>query len=750
MSRIINNNTKKGVNVRKNYLGFLLLSSTLLSAELTKEVKDQPIQLADLVVIGSKDSVTDLVGNGSYLDTEDIRFHNYANVNQVLRKVPGVYIREENGFGLFPNISLRGVDSSRSKKVTLMEDGILIAPAPYCAPETYYSPTIGRMSGLEVLKGSCQTKYGPHTTGGVINYLSTPFTLERQGYLKSSYGMDGDFRLHTYFTDQKETDLGVFGYLIEYYQQQNDGFKNIQGDSKESGFKKSEPMLKLFWEPKGDLYQRFELKLAYSDATANESYLGITKADFREDPYQRYNGSRFDEFNSQHATSYLRHYIEISDDVRLTTTGYYNDYHRNWYKIAKVNGGSLSEAVATGGNAANLATLKGGAGTLDVRANNRDYYSYGIQTTTGIDFKTDSLDHELELGLRFHCDGVRRFQHDDIYTQNAAGQITNIAFGAPGSESNRRQETKATALSIEDKMSFGKWSVTPGIRYEHLEMNYSDHNAGTDTQYGTMDIFAGGIGVNYKESESLSFFGGIYKGISTPSPRGHIKDDLDEEHSVTTELGSRYNFSQKGALETTVFYSEFKNLIVGGNLVDGNEETENAGDVTSFGLELKLEQDLDELTDWGINMPVWCAFTWTHARLDGDSQTKDAKSLFSGGKDGNCVPYIPEYQISLGIGLHGERTGCELTATWIDDTFTTANNSSQEVNPITGTPDARFGKTDEYFVVNVTTYYKITEDLKVFASIHNLFDDVYVASRHSDGIRPGQPFSAMLGFEYFF
>ena len=121
----------------------------------------QPILLDPVTVIGSAEDIVDLPGSGAYLDTEEIREQTRTNINRVLAEVPGVYVREEDGFGLFPNISLRGVDGGRSSKVTVMEDGILTAPAPYSAPGAYYFPNVARMSAVEVLKGSSQVKYGP-------------------------------------------------------------------------------------------------------------------------------------------------------------------------------------------------------------------------------------------------------------------------------------------------------------------------------------------------------------------------------------------------------------------------------------------------------------------------------------------------------------------------------------------------------------------------------------------------------------
>ena len=69
----------------------------------------------------------------------------------------------------------------------MMEDGINIAPAPYSAPDAYYSPLAGKMHSIEILKGSSQFRYGPHTTGEVVNYQTTPIDFGQRAYGSVSY-----------------------------------------------------------------------------------------------------------------------------------------------------------------------------------------------------------------------------------------------------------------------------------------------------------------------------------------------------------------------------------------------------------------------------------------------------------------------------------------------------------------------------------------------------------------------------------
>ena len=105
---------------------------------------------------------------------------------------------------------MRGAAAERSAKIALMEDGVLIAPAPYSAPAAYYFPLVTRMSRIEVVKGPAAIQYGPNTVGGAIDLIGEPMPGERGAYVDLAGGSDRYGKLHARAAERRRR-WGVMG-----------------------------------------------------------------------------------------------------------------------------------------------------------------------------------------------------------------------------------------------------------------------------------------------------------------------------------------------------------------------------------------------------------------------------------------------------------------------------------------------------------------------------------------------------------
>lgn len=766
------------------------LSVSSLSAQNARSSGNQlatddsaPLMLEGISVIGSKENVERLPGAGSFVDAAEIRDFGYDDLNQVIRRIPGVHIRQEDGYGLFPNVSLRGVSTTRNSKLTIMEDGILMAPAAYSAPSAYYSPNVGRMSGLEILKGSSQIKYGPETTGGVINYLSTPIPTDSRGFLSAAYGSNHDIRVHANYGSTTATSWGSFGYLVENVYRETDGFKTINATSgggyagsDKTGFSRNEPMVKFRVGLDSGKPQSIEFKYGRSDIDADETYLGLTESDFRADPFQRYAATRYDNISTEQERISLRYAVRPTDDFKLSLTAYQTTFARNWYKLN--DAGTLTsgfknaaESLAGEHGAALIDVLKGdAAGYLRVRANNRTYEAQGLEAHATWDLATDTATHRIEAGLRLHQDFIDRFQWQDIYTQAADGSAALTTPGTPGTQSNRRAESEALAFFIQDTVSIGRLAITPGLRIERIEYtdirrstNPASLNTITAVSEKTLTTFAPGLGFTWQADEQVTWFGGIHRGISPPGP-GSAGNTLEEETSISFEAGIRFNNQSDFSSELVVFHTAFNDLIVEDNAGGGGSSgvTQNIGEVDSSGVELALAYDPSISRGWDFRNPWNFSATYSHAVLGNDVNATGsgggvAESIFSGGRKGNELPYIPTYQFAIGTGIVRNAWSLFADAYYQPSTYASANNSDAQINPdasaaagLQPRADSRYGSVDPYFLLDVSMHYRLNERATLKLAITNILDREYISSRVPIGPRPGPPRTATAGVDFKF
>lgn len=698
-----------------------------------------------IMVVGDHERADELPGSAHVIGPMELKRQKQGvdDIHRMLRQIPGVNIQEEEGYGLRPNIGMRGTGVDRSSKITLMEDGVLIAPAPYAAPSAYYFPTAGRMRSLEVRKGSSQIKYGPRTNGGVLNLVSSeiPQALSLDG--KLGFGSDSAGQGHLNLGGTH----GNFGWLLESYQVKTDGFKELDGGG-DTGFHVGDYLAKLRYQTSLDarVFQQFEVKLGSTEQDSEETYLGLTDEDFALNPNRRYAASQSDRFDSNHRQYQARHFVALPGGLDVTTIAYRNTFARNWFKLQSIGGNSISRIFGDPESYASELDIARGADsdpdTMKVRANNRQYYSQGIQSVLGLHRRLGGAQHRFEFGFRYHQDQEARLQHEDGF-QMSGGRMSRTSFGAPGSQSNRLSDAEARSVFFQDEIQWDRWTVIPGIRYENIDLTRTDFSKTdpgrtnpTRIRTNGVQVVVPGLGVNFDASQNVRLFGGVHKGFSPPGPGS--SQFTESEDSINYEFG--VGLGQPGFnTQLVAFYSDYGNLLGADTLAVGGSGTGdlyNGGEARVVGMEASVSFDPVASLQSEFSLPVQIAYTVT------DGQFRNAfDSAFGPWGDvivGDKLPYLPRHQFYASFGV---RTG-----KW-DAGFDTHWGSSMRTVAGQG-PAPLLERTDAYAVLNLSTEYELSQRASLFANVQNLTNNRYIVARRPAGVRPGLPRLFMAGIHF--
>ena len=710
--------------------------------------------LDTLLVTGSPESAAKVGGSATFITKEEIEKFSYTDINRTLRLVPGVQLQEEDGYGLRPNIGIRGSGNDRNNKIVIMEDGVLMAPAPYAAPAAYYFPFMGRIEAIEVVKGPAAIKYGPSTVAGAINLFSTSIPENEGGGLSGSLkvlgGEDSTLRVHGYAGGwMPMSDAWEAGILVETLQDRTDGFKTVDGGG-DTGYRVQDYVGKLGFRSTAasGLRHAFEFKVQVSDEHSDETYLGLTLADFAANPYRRYAASRLDEMNVDHKVFQASHRVDFSNDTNLTTTAYYTETARAWYKINDVRQTgapgwtNLSNAISDPANSTERDILRGIAdGQIRVRNNNREYYTAGIQSVLGTSFLTGDISHFLEVSARYHEDEEDRFQNQDVYDMTS-GQLTLVTAGAPGTQENRVGDAKAWSFFVQDTIDWGNLTVTPGLRYESIKLrrtDYADPARSTVllVRENSVDVLIPGIGAVYYLNDEWQLVGGVHRGFVAPGPGS----TSDAEKSINYEAGFRYGAGAV-SFEMIGFYNDYSNLLgtctasTGGGCVIGTQF--DGGEVDVKGVELTAGYDAAALLGTSFSVPLAAVYTYT----DTEFKTSFASGFGPWGTvmAGDELPYVPKHALTLSAGIEGEGWRANLLANYVDKTRSVAGRGAIPNNELI----------DDRIILDFSTEVEIVPGVSLIGIVENLTDEVYNVSFDPAGARPGKPRTILGGVRFDF
>ena len=710
--------------------------------------------LETLTVIGTAGGKRNVGGSIDYIDAETLDVQGHSDILRVLRAVPGVNIQEEEGYGLRPNIGLRGSGSDRNSRIMIMEDGVPVAPAAYASPSAYYFPSTARINAVEVTKGPAVIQYGPRTTGGAIHLFSTPIPEATEGYAEILFGDYGRQRLHAWMGTRQELTSNIdFGILIETYQDEADGFLERDTDGADTGFDVNDYVIKTgLYADGAQMPWSLELKYQTKDETSNQTYLGLTEADFAANPLRLYDAAGNDQMNNDNELFQLTGKISPNTDTTVTVIAYSNEVARNWYKLQGVNAAGNGASGDVGissilGDPVTYAAeydLLRGVTSLDdslvVRANNRKYFSRGLAANIDTTATFAGLDHNINAGIRVHEDEEDRFQKEDAY--RLLGGVLDITTGGPaGGTTNRVTGAEATSIFLLDRIELtDRFQVTGGLRFENYDVTREDfstadptRSAGpTGVRTNSNDIVLPSLSAVYNLTDEIDLIGGVHKGFS---PAG--ASAADNEESWQYEIGTRFNRGTL-SLEAIAFYNDYANLLGECTLSSGGDcpagEAFNGDAALVTGLELTGTWDAAQTIGLSsLSVPLSAAYSFT----DTEFQTTFDSAFFGNVTSGDELVYVPEHQLTVSGGFIADTWGLNALINYVSEARSEPGQAAIPANE----------SIDERTLVDLSAYYEIAEGIRLKAKVENLFDEAYLAARRPAGLRPGKPQEVLVGFE---
>lgn len=643
-----------------------------------------------IVVTGSllgNSEVADLktyTGNRSIITSDQIERTAARSIDTALQQVPGIKIKDETGTGVLPNISVRGLDSSRSGYAQVLLDGIPMTLAPYGhSGQSLFPATLFMIDRIDVARGGASIQYGPNNVGGVINLISKPIPTDWETSVNERMTFFGDS--NTLF----DTNISTGGAVNEDFSMRFDG--NItKGESfrEHSDTDIKNLMLKTLWNI--DEQNSLDATLQYYDAFSELPGALNTPA-YEADREQSLRPN--DEFNADTKRVSLK-YSHVLDDSKVIDYGeidlrvFGNKSSRNFqwdfYDSSKDTDGNLGTSWSdTTQDATHL------------RNSPRDFTVFGIEPTASLLIDGDISQHII-AGARYINENISyQLNHIDKSTQTATRPR------------DWQMDTNAMAYYVSNKVGFfdDTLSVTPGIRYEDVRMTFT--NVGQDySQDNHVTEWLPGITLGYEFSSSWFAYTNAQRSLRTPQISQLWPKDqtLESELSWNYEAGVRFTPTERSNLSIAAYRIDFENKVE----YDRNVSMfVNIGQTRNQGIELEGTYSPMSLPD--------LVLTGAYNYLD----TEQLDGEFAG----NELAYVSKHQLSASALYSIKDVDLGLMAFYYSKSFADLANSVEE--DVSGTS----GEVPAYTVVNfniATEFFKQdNHGLKVGLSVNNLFDNEY-------------------------
>lgn len=730
------------------------------SAQQARAEKINSDELPSVEVEESVHKAETFSGSTSVIDKETLERDQVFTVNEALRKAPGVYVRDEEGFGLRPNIAFRGQNPFRSTKVLFLEDGIPFNFAPYGDNDIYFHPPIERYDGIEIYKGADLTQFGPQTINGAVNYLTPKVPVEPGGFV-SFMGGSRDYRNgHARYGGMVKNVQGLeaIGGVVDYIHKEGmanrDNTFAVVDDANLKSIIDFDARNRLTL--RGDFYHQNEQGAAFGLTDAEYHKLGA-----------RYNPDKNANFTNDRWSTSATYEHSFNNDVTLETSFYWSAYERNWWR--QQNEFPTENQCVSRGVASYVQDRQNGI-PIDMDLCNynsgrlRNYETWGVAPTLHVKHDVFGIESQLDAGFRAHV--------ENQYRRMIRGSSANARDAGNGGQLIENNERYADAYSwfVQNKFIWNDWTITPGVRVESVSYERKNLLNGTEGQNSLTEVLPS-FAMTYSPIDQATLFFGIHRGFAPPRVEDAVYNDtggsaeIGPELSWNTEFGIRATPMHGIKTELTYFHNDFDALTVLGT-VGGGTVPVAQGKALYEGIELMARADLGVVFNWVHNPYAQIAYMWLPTAET--TQAFRCMPLSSGALPASCpggnvfgsaagkrAPYAPESLLTATLG-YSNQSGFDahLEAAFVSEQyadFLNLENGSDHPNGATSNEalGGTYGKINDYVVLNFATSYKVQKDLTLFFNMKNMLDNTYIVDRVR-GIQPGMPRLVQAGFKYEF
>ncbi|UVM17699.1 TonB-dependent hemoglobin/transferrin/lactoferrin family receptor [Pseudomonas sp. B21-023] len=701
---------------------------------LERQAAGNAIALQQVTVSATRSAqdVSQVPSTVSVQTREQLDRQNVNDIKQLVRYEPGVSVGGVGQRSGLNGYNIRGIDGER---ILTQVDGVSIPDSFFYGPyaqtqRNYVDPEI--VKRVEILRGPASVLYGSNAIGGAVSY----YTLDPEDIIKP--GKDVGARLKTGYSSADESWLtsatvagrqGDFDGLL-HLSQRNGHETESYGEHGGTGLNRSKA------NPEDVRTTNVLAKLGWN--YADDTRFGFTYEHYKDDRDQNILSAVGGPFIPGRGASNMYRMRQGDDTVTRERFGINHEFgleslvadHVKWslnYQIAKTDQRTDELYFASGRQVFRdrQTTYKDRQWVFDAQLDKA--------------FSLGATDHLLTYGTTLKHEKITGSRSGTGTCLNVGGSCTAIGQNSPGDGQVRVSDfpdptVNTYSLFAQDEIRWNNWTFLPGARYDYTRMEpkmtseFLRGVQGNGAAPGAIDDadkkwhrVSPKFGVTYAFDDHYTWYGQYAEGFRTPTAKAMFgrfdnptlgysvqpNPDLEPEKSKSYETGLRGNF-EAGNFDVAVFYNKYRDFINEDAVQSANLgstfQANNIKHATIKGAEFKGRLNLDL---FGAAQGLYTQGSLAYARGRNDDNGQPLNSV-------NPLTAV------LGLGYEQQNYGGLLSWTLVkrkdrvdDSTFFAPDGASKQF------------RTPGYGVLDLTGYYKVTDDITVNAGLYNLTDKKY-------------------------